>query len=88
MPFHANLHHLSKATVPILCARSNIQRAAIGWDNIRAYNLGLMGYHTPNIDLRRLRTAKLAPRVARRSSSASLPSAPDCWPSACPAYPV
>ena len=35
MPFHANLHHLSKATVPILCARSNIQRAAIVWDNIR-----------------------------------------------------
>jgi arylsulfatase len=22
----------------------------IGWDNISAYNLGLMGYHTPNID--------------------------------------
>jgi len=59
MPFHANLHHLSKATVPNFCARSKIQRAAIGWDNISAYNLGLMGYHTPNIDHRRLRTAKL-----------------------------
>jgi arylsulfatase A-like enzyme len=50
MPFHAILHHLSQATFPIFCALSNIQRAAIGWDNVSADNLGLMGYHTPNID--------------------------------------
>ena len=66
----------------------------IGQFNISAYNMGMMGYKTPNIDriakegahLHRLvRPAELHRRAARRSSPASRPSAPASPRSACPA---
>ena len=44
----------------------------IGWSNVSAYNLGIMGYRTPNID----RIAKEGAPVAPPSLLASPRSAP------------
>ena len=57
----------------------------IGWYNISAYNLGVMGYRTPNIDRiakrrgavhRLVRPAELHGRARRPSSPGSRRSAP------------
>ena len=65
----------------------------IGWFNVSAYNLGIMGYRTPNID-RIARKARCSPtfmdsraarRAARRSSPDSRRSAPASPRSVCPA---
>ena len=65
----------------------------IGYWNLSAYNQGMMGYKTPNID----RIAKegalftdwygqqVVPPGARASSQANRVSAPACLKSACPA---
>jgi hypothetical protein len=58
----------------------------IGVYNLSAYNLGVMGYHTPNIDRIAREGAcsptpmrsRAAPRAAPRSSSVSIPSARVC----------
>jgi hypothetical protein len=56
-----------------------------GWDNIGACSLGIMSYHTLNIDLeggcachRLLRAAEAAPRAGHLLSSASICSARAC----------
>ena len=58
----------------------------IGWDNISAYNHGMMGYQTPNIDriakegalFTTLTRSRVARQAARRSFSESTRFAPDC----------
>ena len=58
----------------------------IGYWNISAYNQGMMGYKTPNIDASRRKArcsptgtaSKAAPPVARASSPARSASVPAC----------
>jgi arylsulfatase len=65
----------------------------VGVHNISAYNHGIMGYRTPNIDRIAREGAmfttptpsRAAPPGGPRSSWASIPSGPGCLRSACPA---
>ena len=50
----------------------------IGWFNVSAYNLGIMGYRTPNID-RIAQGRRAVHRLVRRSRAAP-PAAPRSSP--------
>ncbi len=65
----------------------------VGYWNVSAYNQGMMGYKTPNIDslandgalFTDWYASRAVPPGGRLLSSASTPSVRDCSPSGCPA---